>query len=183
MNLKIKHFSVSVTETAKEFHSVLGKAIYIPDENLLGSIPNGISFFKEIPESCLRRVNLATTVKDQTFYKNTAEFYKSIATQNNLKTNYESHFSLGFTLDATTNTVSGGKREVSGTSLNLATKTYEEQLLPNCLYETALHDRVMQDFARLGRWIRLHTAKNTSCQFYPLVTICQQIETNFIKLQ
>jgi hypothetical protein len=89
-------------------------------------------------------------VKDQSFYKNTGEFYKSIATQTNLKANYESHFSLGFTLDATTKTVSGSKREVSGTSLNLATKSYELQFLPNCLYETALQDRVMADFARLG---------------------------------
>ena len=113
--------------------------------------PTAYHSSKKCPKHCLRRINLATTVKDQTFYKNTAEFYKSIETQNNLKANYESHFSLGFTLDATTNTVSGGKREVSGTSLNLATKTYEQQVLPNCLYETPLQDRVMADFARLGR--------------------------------
>ena len=102
-----------------------------------------------MPEHCLRKVDLATTVKDQSFYKNTGEFYKSIATQTSLKANYESHFTLGFSLDATTKTVSGSKREISGTSLNLATKSYELQFLPNCLYETTVHDRVIADFSRL----------------------------------
>ena len=147
---QLKVFVVTTGSGEDNFQSILGKAIYIPDEDLLGSIPNGISFFKEVPERCLRRVELATTVKDQSFYKNTGELYKSIATQTNLKANYESHFSLGFTLDATTKTVSGSKREVSGTSLNLATKSYELQFLPNCLYETDLQDRVMADFAKLG---------------------------------
>ena len=104
-------------------------------------------------------MNLATTVKDQSFYKNTGEFYKSIATQTNLKANYESSFSLGFTLDATTKTVSGSKREISGTSLNLATKSYELQFLPNCLYENAVQDRIMTDFAQLGKYLNKNYTK------------------------
>ena len=41
-------------------------------------------------------------VKDQSFYENTGQFYKSIATSTNLHAGYESKFTLGFTLDATT---------------------------------------------------------------------------------
>ena len=149
--LKSSPFLVAVNcmaEEEEDVHSILGTAIYIPEEDLLGSIPNGITFFKDIPDNCVRKVDTATTVKDQSYYKNTAQFYKSIATETNLKASYERSFSLGFTLDATTKHVSGSNRSVSGTSLNLATKAYELQLIPNCLYETAVQQRVLDDFAR-----------------------------------
>ena len=128
---------------------MLGKAIYVPKEDLLGDIPNGISFLKEIPERCLRKINLATSVKDQSFYKNTGEFYKSIATETGLDAKYEGNFVLGASLDITTRSISGRKREVSGTSLNLATKAYEQQLTPNCLYGTEMHSRIGADLAEL----------------------------------
>ena len=132
-----------------EFHALLGKAIYVPKEDLLGDIPNGISFFANAPDDCMRKIDLATTIKDQSFYKNTGEFYKSIATETNLEAKYEGHFTLGASLDVTTKSVSGSKRKVSGTSLNLATKAYEQQFKPNCLYEVEKHSRVLQDFANL----------------------------------
>ena len=138
-----------VVSSEENFHTILGKAIYVPEEDLLGSIPNGISFFTDVNDRCQRKIKMATTVKDQSFYQTTEEFYKSVATETNLKAGYESSFSLGFTLDVTTKSVSGSKRDVSGTSINLATKSFEQQFLPNCLYETALHSRVISDFARL----------------------------------
>lgn len=143
-----------VVSSEDDYHTILGKAIYIPEEDLLGSIPNGISFFKEIEERCQRKIKIATTVKDQTYYKNTEEFYKSVATETNLKAGYEGPFSLGVTLDVTTKTVSGSSREVSGTSINLATKAFVQQFLPNCLYESALYSRVVGDFAALPSQIK-----------------------------
>lgn len=88
-------------------------------------------------------------MKDQSFYKNTGEFYKSIATETDLDAKYEGNFVLGTSLDTTTKSVSGRKREVSGTSLNLATKAYEQQLTPNCFYETEMHSRLAEDLAAL----------------------------------
>ncbi|XP_028406201.1 DELTA-alicitoxin-Pse2a-like [Dendronephthya gigantea] len=141
---------LTTTVCSAEFHTLLGKSIYVPREDLLGDIPNGISFFKEIKtEECLRKVNLATTIKDQSFYKNTGEFYKSIATETGLEAKYEGGFSLGASVDATTKSVSGSKREVSGTSLNLATKAFEQQMKPNCLYNTEMHSRLLSDFESL----------------------------------
>lgn len=140
----------SFSGCSANFHTLLGTSIYVPKEDLLGDIPNGISFFKEIPEECLRTVNLGTTTKDQSFYKNTGEFYKSIATETNLDAKYEGSFSLGTSLDVTTNSVSGSKREISGTSLNLETKSYEQQMKPNCLYNTQMDSKVVSDFAALG---------------------------------
>ncbi|CAB3979653.1 Hypothetical predicted protein [Paramuricea clavata] len=145
-------FLTSVVRSA-EFHSLLGKSIYVPREDLLGDIPNGISFYTKLPDACKRKVNLATTTKDQSFYKNTGEFYKSIATETGLDAKYEGHFSLGASLDVTTKSVSGSKREVSGTSLNLKTKAYEEQVKPNCLYNTEKHSRLMKDFSALQKKI------------------------------
>ena len=134
-------------------HTLLGKAIYLPKENLLGSIPNGISFFKDIPLKCLRTVILAANVKDQSFYKNTEELYKKIATETGLDPKYEGHFLLGASLDITTQGVSGSKREVTGTSLNLASKAFEQQLKPNCLYETEIYSRIGHDFSTLQKKI------------------------------
>jgi hypothetical protein len=147
---------------------LLGKSIYVPREDLLGDIPNGISFYTKIPDACKRKVNLATTTKDQSFYKNTGEFYKSIATETGLDAKYEGHFSLGASLDVTTKSVSGSKREVSGTSLNLATKAYEEQVKPNCLYNTEKHSRLVKDFSALQKKIATpwHKSSWTDYQRY-----------------
>ena len=150
--IALQAFAISVhvvVSNDSDFHTILGKAIFVPEEDLLGSIPNGISFFKDIEDSCQRKVNIATTVKDQTLYKNTEEFYKSVATETNLKAGYEGPFSLGLTLDVTTKSVSGRTREVSGTSINIATKSFVQQFLPYCMYESPLHSRAMSDFANL----------------------------------
>ena len=147
--ISLQPFIFIVVSNEEDFHTILGKSIYVPEEDLLGSIPNGISFFKDIEDRCQRKVKIATTIKDQTFYKNTEEFYKSVATETNLKVGYEGPFSLGLTLDVTTKSVSGRTREVSGTSLNIATKSFVQQFLPNCLYETSIHSRAMADFANL----------------------------------
>ena len=92
-------------------------------------------------------------MKDQLFYKNTEELYKKIATETGLDRKYEGHFLLGASLDITTQGVSGSKREVSGTSLNLATKAFEQQLKPNCLYETEIYSRIGHDFSTLQKKI------------------------------
>ena len=118
---------------------------------MLGNIPNGISFFKNIPLKCLRTVILAANVKDQSFYKNTEELYKKIITETGLDAKYEGHFLLGASLDTTTQGVSGSKREVNGTSLNLSTKAFEQQLIPNCLYETEIYSRITRDFSALQK--------------------------------
>ena len=152
VNLNIFSFTVC-SEAEHHFHTLLGKSIYVPREDLLGDIPNGISFYTEIPDECKRKVNLATTTKDQSFYKNTGEFYKSIATETGLDAKYEGHFSLGASLDVTTKSVSGSKREVSGTSLNLATKAYEEQVKPNCLYNAEKNSRLVRDLSALQKKI------------------------------
>ena len=125
----------------------------MPREDLLGDIPNGIAFFTKVPEDCLRKVDRATTTKDQSFYKNTGEFYKSIATETGLDAKYEGHFSLGASLDVNTKSVSGSKREVSGTSLNLQTKAFEQQVKPNCLYSSELDPDVVSDVSALGKAI------------------------------
>lgn len=133
----------------EDYEALLGKSIYVPTVDLLGAIPNGITFLKNVSKKCYRKMKHKTTVKDQSFYKNTGQFYKSVATKTNLHGGYESQFTLGFTLDATTKSVSGSNRKVSGTSLNLVTKSFEVQFLSNCLYESELEGRVLNDFAAL----------------------------------
>ncbi|XP_028397814.1 DELTA-alicitoxin-Pse2a-like [Dendronephthya gigantea] len=137
-----------------DYHTILGKAIYIPEEDLLGSIPNGLTFFRDIEEHCQRKLKIATTAKDQTYYRNTEDFYKSIATETNLKAGYEGPFSLGLTLDITSKSISGTSREVSGTSINLATKAFVQQFSPNCLYTASLGSSVVRDFAALPTQIK-----------------------------
>ena len=163
----MKTFYISIVVSGDiDYHTILGKAIYIPEEDLLGSIPNGISFFKDIEDRCQRKLDIATTVKDQTYYKNTAEFYKSVGTETNLKAGYEGAFSLGLTLDVTTKTISGSKREVSGTSINLATKSFVQQFLPGCMYESSLHSRLVADFTALPSQIKNPWYKSSWRQYH-----------------
>ncbi|CAB4027734.1 Hypothetical predicted protein [Paramuricea clavata] len=128
---------------------LLGKSIYIPNEDLLGSIPNGITFFEGISTECTSKMENPTLIKGQSFHRNTEIFFKSIAAETNLKAEVAKVFSLGFTLDATTKSVSGNKRSVSGTSLNIARKDFDLQFASTCLYDTNLQDRVLEDFASL----------------------------------
>jgi hypothetical protein len=127
----------------------LGKSIYIPNEDLLGSIPNGIIFFDGLSPDCLGKVENPTLIKGHTYYQNTENFFKSIAAEMNLKAEQSKLFSLGATLEATTKSVSGNKRSVSGTSLNIARKDFDIQFSSNCLYNTNMQDRVLEDFSSL----------------------------------
>ena len=147
-------FTFLVVLSEDDYHKILGKAIYVPKEDLLGSIPNGISFFEEVEDSCQRTLRIATTEKDQTFYRNTADFYKSVATETNLKAGYEGAFSLGLTLDVTTKSLSKSSRDVSGTSISLATKSFIQQFKPYCLYRSSLSSLVAVDFAALPTQIK-----------------------------
>jgi hypothetical protein len=140
---------------------LLGKSIYVPTADLLGAIPNGITFLKNISKECYNKIKRQKMVKDQSFYRNTGQFYKSIATTTNLHAGYESKFTLGFTLDAATKSISGNNRKVSGTSLKIVSKNYELQFKPNCLYESDLQERVLNDFAALQTSISMPWYKDS----------------------
>lgn len=128
---------------------MLGKSIYIPEEDLLGSIPNGIVFFEEIPVECFGKAENPTLLKSDSFYQNTENFFKSVATELNLNAQVTKIFSLGTTLDATTKSIGGDHHAVNGASLKIATKHFDTQLSSVCLYETNIQTRVLDDFSEL----------------------------------
>ena len=128
---------------------LLGKSIYVPNEDLLGSIPSGIYFFDEVSIDCVEKIANPTLIKDQSFYHDTESLLKSIATQTGLRMEVTKLFSLGASLDATTKSVSSSDRSVSGTSLNIAKKDFDVQFASKCLHESKLQDGILDDFVNL----------------------------------
>lgn len=128
----------------------LGKSIYLPDTDLLGSAPNGIPLFSSLSASCTQNQSLHKSTRNTAYYKDTQALYSNIATTSGLQANFESDFSLGFTLDATTKSISGEQRAVSGLSLHLTEKAYILLQSKECLLQGTPSLQFIDDFQRLS---------------------------------
>lgn len=128
----------------------LGQAIYVPGTNLLGSVPNGIQLFSSLQGRCIQNQSLHKSVRNTDYYKDTETLYSTIATTNGLQANFETDFSFGFTLDVTTKSISGEKRDASGSSLQLTEKAYILLLSKDCMLQRTPSPQFMDDFQRLN---------------------------------
>lgn len=127
-----------------------GQSIYVPETDLLGSVPNGIHLFSPLQAGCIQNQSLPKSVRNTDYYKDTETLYSTIATTTGLQVNFENDFSFGFTLDATTPGISGKKRDVSGSSLQLTEKAYILLLSKDCLLQGTPLPQFMEDFHRLN---------------------------------
>ncbi|XP_029181532.2 DELTA-thalatoxin-Avl2a-like [Acropora millepora] len=128
----------------------LGQSIYVPNTDLLGSVPNGIHPFSLIQEHCIQNQSLHKSVRNTNYFRDTEALYGSIATTIGLQGNFETDFSFGFTLDATTKSISGAKRDVSGLSLELKEKAYILLLSKDCLLQATPSPQFMYNFQSLS---------------------------------
>ena len=128
----------------------LGQSIYVPDTDLLGSVPNGIHPFSFIQAQCIQNQSLHKSVRSTNYFRDTEALYNSIATTNGLQSNFETDFTFGFTLDVTTKSISGEKRDVSGLSLDLKEKAYILMPSKDCLLQGTPSPQFMDDFQSLS---------------------------------
>nr|QNH72432.1 toxin candidate TRINITY_DN37583_c0_g1_i1.p1 [Pachycerianthus maua] len=139
--------------------SALGEAFYVPDVDLVTSIPNGVKIFSDIPEECIEQRKIGKTSRNEHYYKDTSAFYKSISTSTQLDASYQTNFAMGATLDATTKHVSSTTREVTGTSLKLTAKKYKKIIQRNCLLEGNFIDSFKTEFEALESTIKKPSLK------------------------
>jgi hypothetical protein len=131
----------------------LGQGIFVPETDLLGSIPNGIHVFESLQSSCIEKVPLNQSVRYDNYIRDTSSLYTSISTSTGMKASYEADFTMGFTLDVTTKSISSTKRTVSGDSLRLAAKSFQQYVSSNCLLRGTLLKEFVEDFQALNSTI------------------------------
>ena len=130
----------------------LGQGIFIPETNILGRFTGGIPIYKNLSSSCFQTAPAPCSSKGHAFYENTKSFYHSVSTKTDLAISFEADFSLGFTLDVTTQSIAGNSRTVSGSSLNIFAET-KETSIEECLATSQLNDQLVTDFKNLAATI------------------------------
>lgn len=140
----------SSCQAADDVTYLLGQSIYVPQTDLLGSAPNGAHPFLSVQASCMQNQPLHKSVRNTDYYKDTRALYSSIGTATGLQGNFQTDFSFGFTLDVTTKSISGAKRDVSGLSLELTEKAYILLLSKDCLLKGTPSPDFLDDFQRLS---------------------------------
>ena len=62
----------------------LGQSIYVPDTDVVGSVPNGIHPFSLIQEHCIQNQSLHKSVRNTNYFRDTEALYSSVATTSEL---------------------------------------------------------------------------------------------------
>ena len=121
----------------------LGESIYVPEKDLLGSIPNGYQVFASLPPSCIQKKAVHIDTEDEEAYSDTASFYSMISTATGMDASFRKDFTMGTTLDITTQRISSAKRTVGGSSLQMAGKSFQNvlsaSLPPSCIQQRLIY--------------------------------------------
>ncbi|XP_072014934.1 DELTA-thalatoxin-Avl2a-like [Amphiura filiformis] len=140
-------FAVSGWSVAISSNSVIGQSFYIPTYDLQGdTLRGGYQLFEHIPDKCIGVKEEAVIDSFSSYFKDTATFYKSLSTDTSLDVSVNS---LGATLDATTKSVSGNSRDVSGLTYTHLSKSKNEYLEQSCLSKMNLERHIASSFENL----------------------------------
>ena len=126
----------------------LGKIIFLPNINLLADFQEKEnSNFDPLPPKCFKKFINTTSSSNFDYYKNTKEFYTSLATESGLSASLTSTFTLGATVSVATKSKSSEKSEVSGISLikqALAEKIYVDKKCLTSAKTSTLNEEFME---------------------------------------
>lgn len=139
----------SSSQSAESETYALGQSIYVPNTDLLGSLPSGVHLFSSLQERCMQNQPLQKSARKTDYYRDTASTYSSIATATGLQANFETDFSFGVTLDVITGSISGKERKVSGFTLQLSEKAYILFLSKDCLLQGIPSPQFIDEFHSL----------------------------------
>ena len=106
------------TSTTSREMAELGKAINLRNINLLDDFKeHEASIFEPPPSKCIVKASNSSATSYFDYYANNKDFYKKLAVQSGLSAEFQSSFSLGFTLEAAAKSTTSKISKVSGTSL------------------------------------------------------------------
>ena len=150
MNFLLSVFTALVLLGDVQSHPSIGSGFYIPKYNLLGEdLFGGYKFFKKIPKKCIKTQKLSVNYDADAYFSNTKSFYNSLSTQSSLSVELQSDFTMGTTLDATTKSVSGQTRKVSGVTLDIHAARSVDYLEATCAHRLVLNNNVRNSFEQL----------------------------------
>nr|CDY80179.1 COMPC8a-2_CRAME [Crateromorpha meyeri] len=147
----------------------LAQGYLIPDHNLLGEQLLGGQTLLELTTDCWKCVRDEATYQKTDVYANTERFYRSITSSTTLSPKLETDFTLGITLDISSNGISGGERNLTGVSLNDYATSLTCYLESVCVSKSKLNSDFQKDFEALPPNIKnpwLHTEWEEYAAFY-----------------
>ena len=148
--------------------SLIGKGIDLRTYNLLGPVAeSGAVIYSELGKSCVQTQDSAQSFSTFSYYKDTSTFYKKVGSNAGIQASLQSDVTLGFTLDATTDSVSGESRTVTGNSMQILATTSKDILQTDCAYNTALNPQLIADLQGLPTAIK-SPEKSSSWYAYEL---------------
>ena len=131
--------------------SGLGQSFYLPNYDLNSeSLQGGFPIFEPLPEECLKTTNMFTVESKTAYYEDTATFYKSLSSTFSLSADVENDFTMGATLDGSTNSISGSTRTVKGLTLQVYSTASKDYLISSCLRRGTLSQSVSKNFENLS---------------------------------
>ena len=135
--------------------SVVGQSFYIHkfdllQEELMGGYP---IFQGGLPERCLLTEKIRETDQTFTFFRNTESFYSTLGTSTSISGELRSDFTMGATLDATTRSISGTKRNVRGSTISVFSKERKTYTTSKCQANEQLDADFVKDFFALPKQV------------------------------
>ena len=143
-------FTVLILLGTVQSHPFIGRSFYIPNYNLLsGDMFGGYTFFKKVPSTCLKTHKLHRNVDTDVFFSSTSSFYNRLSTHTSISADLKGAFTMGTTLDVTTQSISEDKRTVAGVTLDVHAARSVDYLEKSCSHELVLNENVRKSFENL----------------------------------
>lgn len=151
-------FQLRVADAA-DVHPPVGQVYYLAQTDLLGEelIAGATVLILNNTQDCFVCNKTAIIEDDSSYFENTEAFYSSIAESYKLAAALKKDFTLGFTLDQTTKSISQSNRTVKGSTLNVFSKVGHCVVKPECIYDESYHtlsQHFISEFEKLPRSIQ-----------------------------
>lgn len=135
------------------FDKSLGRGFYLPSSDLESVLTQGASIFKQLPGYCFNSEDLKISRRETVFFKDTTALMASMSKEHNLEASLRTPFTLGVSVDSTTQHISGSSRLVKGLTLNIFSHTRQENILRDCFHmidvDEDLDSSFIADFKKL----------------------------------
>lgn len=133
----------------------LGSSMYVPDEDLLGSI-DAVQLkervFQHFPEKCLKIEPYPTGTKTFTEYEDTKTFYTAITVSTDLDVSLQNTANLGVTLTTESQFVASESSEIMGGSLEIIGRSMTARVNMDC-YSSYFSPQLVVDLEHLPKSI------------------------------
>ena len=136
---------------AANWKESLGKAYFLPDEDIYIPTKAGRAIFKELPEQCFLKKTVGETHRYNVDFTNTRSFYNTVSSDSGISINLKGMYTMGFTLGIKTKSVSSGSVDVRGRYTDIYNRVSSGFLNPDCykgIYDS-LTDNILKSIDSL----------------------------------